>query len=103
MGSGTKLAKRLKRGDPSINRQDKISKQHDIDYSHAKNLKDEWDDQSHWQVTRQQNADWKDCEKNHASKEKVKIVNNIVGSVLPYCNVRAKKIDINSIKILKLC
>jgi len=42
MGLGTKLAKRLKRGDPGINRLDKIAKQHDIDYSHAKNLQDKW-------------------------------------------------------------
>jgi len=38
MGPGTKLAKRLKRGDPGINRLDKIAEQHDIDYSHAQNL-----------------------------------------------------------------
>ena len=42
MGSGTKLAKRLKRGDPSISRLDKIDKQHNIDYSHAKNMRDKW-------------------------------------------------------------
>jgi len=42
MGTGTKLAKRLKRGDPGINRLDKIAKQHDIDYSRAKNLQDRW-------------------------------------------------------------
>ena len=42
MGPGTKLAKRLKRGDPGINRLDKIAKQHDIDYSRAKNLQDKW-------------------------------------------------------------
>ena len=42
MGPGTHLAKRLKRGDPGINRLDKIAKQHDIDYSHAKNLQDKW-------------------------------------------------------------
>ena len=42
MGPGTKLAKRLKRGDPGINRLDKIAKQHDIDYSHTKNLQDKW-------------------------------------------------------------
>ena len=42
MGPGTKLAMRLKRGDPAINRLDKIAKQHDIDYSHAKNLRDKW-------------------------------------------------------------
>jgi len=39
MGPGTKLKKRLARGDPGINR---LAKQHDIDYSHAKNLQDKW-------------------------------------------------------------
>ena len=33
---------RLARGDPGINRLDKIAKQHDIDYDKAKNLKDKW-------------------------------------------------------------
>jgi len=42
MGPGTHLQKRLKRGDPGINRLDKIAKQHDIDYSKAKNLQDKW-------------------------------------------------------------
>jgi len=42
MGSGTKLVKRLKRGDPGINRLDKIAKQHDIGCSHAQNLQDKW-------------------------------------------------------------
>lgn len=42
LGPGRHLAKRLARGDPGINRLDKIAKQHDIDYSHAKNLKDKW-------------------------------------------------------------
>ena len=41
MGPGTKLEKRLKRGDPGINRLDRITKQHDIDYSN-KNLQDKW-------------------------------------------------------------
>ena len=40
MGPGTHLEKRLKRGDPGIIRLDRISKQHDIDYSHSKNLRD---------------------------------------------------------------
>ena len=40
MGPGTKLKKRLVRGDPGINRLDRIAEQHDIDYSHAKSLKD---------------------------------------------------------------
>ena len=42
MGPGTHLAKHLKRGDPGINRLDKIAKQHDIDYSRARNLQDKW-------------------------------------------------------------
>lgn len=40
MGPGTHLAKRLKRGDPGINRLDRIAKTHDIDYSKARSLKD---------------------------------------------------------------
>jgi len=42
MGPGTHLTKRHKRGDPGINRLDKIAKQHDIDYSHVQNLQDKW-------------------------------------------------------------
>ena len=42
MGPGTHLKKRLARGDPGINRLDRIAKRHDIDYSKAKNLKDKW-------------------------------------------------------------
>ena len=38
IGPGTKLAKRLKRGDPGINQLDKLAKQHDIDYTNAKSL-----------------------------------------------------------------
>ena len=33
LGPGTKLKKRLARGDPGINRLDKITKQHNIDYA----------------------------------------------------------------------
>lgn len=40
MGPGTKLAKRVKRCDPGINRLDKLAKQHDIDYTNAKSLGD---------------------------------------------------------------
>ena len=40
MGPGTKLKKRLARGDPGINRLDRIAKQHDIDYARATSLKD---------------------------------------------------------------
>lgn len=42
MGPGTKLKMRLKRGDPGINRLDRLAKQHDIDYSKAKNMRDKW-------------------------------------------------------------
>ena len=44
MRPGTHLAKRLKQGDPGINRLDKIAKQHhDIDYSKAgHNLEAKW-------------------------------------------------------------
>ena len=42
LGAGTHLKKRLKRGDPGINRLDKLAKQHDIDYGSAKNLVDKW-------------------------------------------------------------
>ena len=42
MGPGTHLKKRLARGDPGINRLDRIAKAHDMDYDKAKNLKDKW-------------------------------------------------------------
>lgn len=42
MGPGTHLGKRLKWGDPGINRLDRLAKQHDIDYSEAKNIQDKW-------------------------------------------------------------
>jgi len=42
MGPATHLGKRLKRGDPGINRLDRLAKQHDIDYSEAKNIQDKW-------------------------------------------------------------
>ena len=42
MGPGTHLEKRLKRGDPGINRLDRIAKQHDIDCSRARNIQDKW-------------------------------------------------------------
>ena len=38
LGPGTFLKKRLARGDPGINCLDRITKQHDIDYSNAKNI-----------------------------------------------------------------
>ena len=43
LGPGTKLKKRLARGDPGKNRLDRIAKQHDIDYSCIKkNLQEKW-------------------------------------------------------------
>ena len=42
MSPGTKLNKWLARGDPGIDRLDRLAKQHDIDYSKAKNLQDKW-------------------------------------------------------------
>ena len=42
MGPGTKVQKRLKRGDPRINRLDKIAKTHDMEYATARNLQDKW-------------------------------------------------------------
>ena len=42
LGPGTHLEKRLKRGDPGKNRLDRIAKQHDIDYSKSRNLRDKW-------------------------------------------------------------
>lgn len=41
-GPGTHLKKRLARGDKGINRLDRIASQHNIDYSHSKNLQDKW-------------------------------------------------------------
>lgn len=42
MGPGTKLKARLQRGDPGINRLDKIARRHDIAYAKAKSLQDKW-------------------------------------------------------------
>ena len=42
MGPGTHLKKRLARGDPGINQLHRLAKQHDINYSKAKNLRDNW-------------------------------------------------------------
>jgi len=42
LGPGTSLKKRLARGDPGINRLDRLAKQHDIAYSKAKTMQDKW-------------------------------------------------------------
>ena len=39
MGPGTDLKKRLARGDPGINRLDRIAKAHDMDYDKARTFK----------------------------------------------------------------
>jgi len=42
MGPGTPLKKRLARGDPGINRLDRIAKAHDNDHDRTKDLKNKW-------------------------------------------------------------
>ena len=42
MGPGTHLEKQLARGDPGINRLDRLPKASDIDYGRAKDLKEKW-------------------------------------------------------------
>ena len=42
LGPGTKLKKRLAREDPGKNLLDRIAKQHNIDYSVARNLRYKW-------------------------------------------------------------
>ena len=42
MGPGTKLKERLAKGQQGINRLDAIARQHDIDYSQSKSLKEKW-------------------------------------------------------------
>jgi len=80
MGPGTHLAKRLKRGDPGINRLDQIAKQHDIDYNRAKNLQNKWkaDTKMIQAIDRLPGKKTKTervVKKNHASQETFKIVN----------------------------
>ena len=71
MGPGTHLQKRLKRGDPGINRLDQIAKQHDIDYSRAKTLRDKHaaDRKMIKAIDRfggRKTTTEKNCQKNHA-------------------------------------
>lgn len=40
LGPGTKLSKRLARGDPGVNKLDQAAKEHDIAYSNSKELSD---------------------------------------------------------------
>lgn len=42
LGPGTKLKRRMARGDQGINRLDRIARQHDIDYSMSSSLQDKW-------------------------------------------------------------
>ena len=81
MGQGTKLAKRLKRGDLGINRLEKIAKQHDIDYSKAKNLRDKWKADTKMikaivELPGNNTVTERIAKKNHAAQEKAKIVIN---------------------------
>ena len=92
MGPGTHLAKRLKRGDPGINRLDQIAKQHDIDYSRAKNLQDKWkaDTKMIQAIDRLPGKKTKTervVKKNHASQETFKIVIVLITSCYSPCCV----------------
>ena len=76
MGPGTKLAKRLKHGVPNINRLDRIAKQHDIDYSRARNLQDKWkaDDKTiHAIQTLPGKKTWTEVKKIIQAKHKLKL------------------------------
>ena len=78
-GPGTKLKKRLKRGDPGINRLDRIAKQHDIDYTKANSLQDKWKADSKMmkaidRLPGKKTLTEKAVKKNHASRETFEIV-----------------------------
>ena len=83
MGPGTHLEKRLKRGDKGINRLDRIAKQHDIDYSHAKNLQDKWQADTKMikatdRFAREKKHDGTRGQENHASQETFEIVKTLL-------------------------
>ena len=78
-GPGTKLKKRLKRGDPGINRLDRIAKQHDIDYDKARSLQDKWKADTKMikaieRLPGKKNPHGESSQKNHASQETFKTV-----------------------------
>lgn len=78
-GPGTRLEKRLARGDPGKNRLDRIAKQHDIAYSYAKNLQDKWraDEDMIRSIDRlpgKKTLTEKNSEKNNASQETSQVV-----------------------------
>ena len=82
MGPGPHLAKRLKRGDPGINRLDKIAKQHDIDYSHAQNLQDRWKADTKMikaidRLPGKKNMTERVVKRSHASQETFEIVQKL--------------------------
>ena len=79
MGPGTHLETRLKRGDPGINRLDRIAKQHDIDYSRARSHQDKWkaDDKMIRAITNLPGKKtWTEAfvKKNHASQTQIETV-----------------------------
>lgn len=64
-GPGTKLEKRLKRGDPGINDLDRSCREHDIAYSKSSNLRDRHRadyelEQRAWERVKSKDANWKD-------------------------------------------
>ena len=82
MEPGTKLEKRLKRGDPGINRLDRIAKQHDIDYSYAKKLPEKWKADKTMvnaisKLPGKKTTTQKNCQENHASQENTQVMNMV--------------------------
>lgn len=77
LGPGTRLAKRLKRGDPGINRLDRLAKEHDIAYSRAKNLREKWhaDDKMIQAIDKFKNKTWTESivKKIMQAKKKLKL------------------------------
>ena len=74
MGPGTRIEKRLVRGDPGKNRLDRIAKQDDIAYGYAKNLQGKWraDEGMIRSIDRlpgKKTLTEKNSEKNNASQE----------------------------------
>lgn len=64
-GPGTKLEKRLRRGDPGINALDRSCREHDIAYSKSSNLQDRHRadyklEQGAWERVKSKDANWKE-------------------------------------------
>ena len=90
MGPGTHLEKRLKRGDPGINRLDRIAKQHDIDYSRARARASgqvesrRQDDSLHSIPPGKKDLDRSHRQKNHASQTQIETVTGLLRQRLTF-------------------